>query len=260
MSLEGKVALVTGGGRGIGKALALGLARQNCKVVVASTTMANNLSVANAIEEAGGESLPLLTDVASEDSVKRTVEQVLGRFDRLDILVNNAALKTGFFPQQSRALVDVPLPQWQRMLDVNVTGSLLCARYCVLAMSKNGSGSIINLTSGASLAPRAGDGVYSMTKAAINIITKVMAEELKDRNIAVNAIMPGFTPAQGTDLSRLGPETRGRAVKPDTSLPLVIYLASQEPVTVTGQIIDALEWNQSHSFGGIEKWSVAAPP
>ena len=87
-----------------------------------------------------------------------------------------------------------------------------------------------------------------------------MAEELKERNIAVNAIMPGFTPAEGADLSRFGPDTRRMAVKPDTSVPLVIHLASQEPLTVTGQIIDALEWNQLHGFGGTEKWSVAAMP
>src|SRR4051812_37544332 len=117
---RGRVALVTGGGRGIGKAIAVGLAGAGYRVVVASTTQANNEAIAEEIRAGGGEALAVELDVSDEASVARVVDETLDRFGRIDVLVNNAGLKGGHFPAEQRRLVDVSLDRWRRMFAVNV--------------------------------------------------------------------------------------------------------------------------------------------
>jgi NAD(P)-dependent dehydrogenase (short-subunit alcohol dehydrogenase family) len=255
---QGRVALVTGAGRGIGKAIALGLAHAGYGVVVASTTQPNNQAVAEEIHACGGRALALELDVGVEGSVDRAVEQALAHFGRLDVLVNNAGLKGGYFPADRRQLADVPLDRWRRMFAVNVEGPLRCAQRCVPAMRAAGAGSIINLGSGAARRDEAGGGPYAASKAALEAVSRTLAAELCADHIAVNTILPGSTQTEHTDLSQLRPGQAERIVKTATCVPLIRFLARQREAQTTGQTIDALAWNIEHDFGGREVWGVLA--
>lgn len=253
---DGKVAFITGAGRGIGKALALGFAREGYCVVVSSTTASRNEVVADTIRENGSDALPITLDVVDEDGVKRAVAQTLDKLGRIDVVINNAGLKSGFVPKDQPNIWDLSLPIWRRMLDVNVTGAFLCARECAQHMVAQKHGAIINVTSGAGNHPR--NGIYSISKAALNMVNGVFALELKEHNVSVNALMPG-----GTDVREWNPgdpplEPRPNMMKPQTSLPVALFLAEQDPIEVTGEIIDVLAWNEAHGLGGREVWASGA--
>jgi NAD(P)-dependent dehydrogenase (short-subunit alcohol dehydrogenase family) len=255
---EGRVALVTGGGRGIGKVIALGLAGQGYRVVVASTTTANNEAVVEEIQASGGEALAVELDAGVEASVAAMVEHALTRFGRIDVLVNNAGLKGSFFPPDERRLEAVSLDRWRRMFAVNVEGPLLCMQHCLPAMREAGAGSIINIGSGSALRDEEGGGPYAATKAALHAFTRTLANELRSAHIAVNAILPGNTQTEHTDLNNLRPGQANSMLKTATCVPLTLFLAGQREAEVTGQLINALEWNAEHGLGGREVWGVFA--
>lgn len=256
MAVDGKVAFITGAGRGIGRALALGFAREGYRVVVASTTMARNRAVAEEIGALGGESLPMELDVSQEANVKAAVRQARERFGHIDVLINNAALKPGSMPRDARFFKDLALPVWERMFEVNVKGVFLCTRECVNFMIEQKWGRIVNVTSGAGANGRPGESLYASSKAALNAMTRVLAAEVEEHNIAVNAITPGFTRTEEMDVERLPPQQRSQVLKTETSVPLILHLASQDPIETTGQIVDALEWNVAHGLGGREVWGL----
>src|SRR5438045_578191 len=131
MKADAPTVFVTGAGRGIGKALALGFADAGYRVAVGSTTMERNEAVANAIAQRGGEAVPIGIDVGEEDSIADAMDQVLGHFDRLDVLVNNAALKPGFVTAEEKLLKDLSLATWNRILDVNIPRPFLLSRGAV---------------------------------------------------------------------------------------------------------------------------------
>ena len=250
MTGVGRVAFITGSGRGIGKALALGFSRNSYQVVVASTTAANNDAVTSEIEADGGEALSIPLDVSQEDQVKRAFAQAVARFGRVDVLINNAGLKGGHMPPDGRMLKDGPFANFWRIFEVNVAGAFLCSREAAQLMVEQGRGSIINISSGA----RPGDGPYSASKAALNALTLTMAAELKDQNVAVNAIYPGATQLERPSTFRPASASQPKRVKIDTTLPLALYWAAQDPIDETGQIVDALAWNEAHGLGGWERW------
>lgn len=258
MAVDGKVAFITGGGRGIGKALALGFGREGYEVVIASTTAGRNEAVADLVRESGGEALPVEVDVTREEDVKRAVAQTLDRFGRIDVLINNAGLKQGAIPSEQRLLKDLSLSPWRRMLDVNVTGPFLCARECAGPMIAQGGGCIINISSGAGSSGREGNGPYAASKAALNMITTVLALELREHNISANALLPGFTAVEGTRLDRANPGRGPAPVRPETCGPVCLFLAAQDPIQVTGEFINVLRWNEEHGFGGQDVWSALA--
>jgi NAD(P)-dependent dehydrogenase (short-subunit alcohol dehydrogenase family) len=186
------------------------------------------------------------------------VEQAYARFGRLDVLVNNAGLKGGFFPPDRRQLFNVPLDRWRRMFAVNTEGPLLCAQHCVPLMREAGAGSIINISSGAATRVQEGGGPYSASKAALDALTRTLAAELRPSRIAVNGITPGNTQTEHTDITRLRPGQADTMVKTGTSVPLVLFLAGLREAEVTGQIINAPQWNLENGFGGRERWGVLA--
>lgn len=253
-----RVAFVTGAGRGIGRALALGFGREGYVVVAGSTTAARNQAVAQEIKAEGGEALAVELDVSQEDSVRWAVDQALLRYARVDVLINNAALLGTFIPTDRRHVKDLPADVWRRMLDVNVTGALLCSQACASAMMDQRAGSIINVSSSAATQFRETESFYGATKAALDAVTKILALQLKPYNVAVNAILPGSTFTGQQDPATLSSERRARMLRPETSLPLALFLASQDPLQVTGEIIDVLEWNQTHGFGGQEVWGLVS--
>jgi len=183
--LSGKVALVTGGGRGLGEHIALALAEAGADVALAGRNLPNLRRVANRVQEMGRKALAVKADVRREREVSRMVERVQRRFGRIDILVNNAGII------HRGPSLEVPLKTWQDVLDTNLTGPFLCMRACQPIMARQGKGAIINLSSVAGLFGRANLASYCATKAAIANLTRALAIEWAPYGIRVNAIAPG---------------------------------------------------------------------
>jgi 3-oxoacyl-[acyl-carrier protein] reductase len=240
--LAGKVALITGAGRGFGRAIALTFAREGARVAVNyRSSRAGAEEVVAEVERLGAEAIALRGDVALEDDVKALIAGTLRRFDRLDILVNNAGIMV------RGPLLQMPDDQGRRMFDVNVMGTLLCSRHALPPMIEQKGGRIINLSS--QLAQRAvgggGFAAYAATKGAIESLTRALAAEVGAHGITVNAIAPGGIE---TDMSRdvMTPEYRARRL---AELPLrrfghvddvaycAVILASDDAGYLTGQIL-----------------------
>jgi 3-oxoacyl-[acyl-carrier protein] reductase len=240
--LVGKVALITGAGRGFGRAIALAFAREGARV--AANYLGSQAGAEAVVAEAGRlgvEAVALRGDVAREDDVKALVAATLERFGRLDVLVNNAGIMV------RAPMLAVPAEECRRMFDVNVTGTMLCSRHALPAMIERKGGRIINLSS--QLAQRAvgggGFAAYAATKGAIESLTRALAAEVGAHGITVNAIAPGGIE---TDMSRdvMTEEYRTRRL---AELPLrrfggvddvaycAVVLASDEAGYLTGQIL-----------------------
>ena len=193
MKLTDKVAIVTGAGRGIGRATAERLAEAGARVVVADVDAVSAAAVASAIEGAGGGAIGVPVDVANEADAERMAQVALERFGRIDALVNNAGI--GLYT----SLLETTLEQWNQVLAVNLTGIFLCSKYCISAMVESGGGSIVNIASVRALATTARTTAYTATKGAVIALTKAMATELGDDGIRVNCVLPG---AIDTDMMR----------------------------------------------------------
>ena len=254
---DSPVVIVTGGGRSIGKALALGFGREGYRLAVASPTQSRNEAVAKEILDAGGEALPVQLDVSQEQAVDDVVNRLVQQFGRLDVLVNNAALKPGFVPAEQRLLKDLPLATWQRVLDVNITGAFLCAKACANVMIPQGRGSIINVSTLSAVNPREGEPAYAVTKAALNMLTKVQAMEVGKLGIAVNCMAVTYS-LNEEEAARMAPQQRSRAMKPEAWVPIALHLARVNPSEASGEIFNAREWNAANGHGGPEVWSWGA--
>src|SRR5579863_7760689 len=182
MRFDGKVAIVTGAGQGIGEAYAHALAEEGAAVGVADLNTAQAERVAQEIEAKGGTSLGCTVDVADSESTASMAADVINRFGGIDLLVNNAAIYHGM---KIESLLTVDLDYYQHFLNVNLNGALLCTRACYESMTERGEGAIVNQSSTA--AWMAG-GYYSISKAALNSLTICLAAELAPRGIRVNGI------------------------------------------------------------------------
>jgi 3-oxoacyl-[acyl-carrier protein] reductase len=240
--LTGKVALITGAGRGFGRAIARAFAREGARV--AANYLASRAGAEAVVAEAerlGAEAVALRGDVAREDDVKALVAATVERFGRLDVLVNNAGIMV------RAPMLAVPAEECRRMFDVNVIGTMLCSRHALPHMVEGKGGRIINLSSQLAQRPVGGGGfaAYAATKGAIESLTRVLAAEVGVHGITVNAIAPGGI---DTDMSRdvMTPEYRARRL---AELPLrrfgsvddvaycAVVLASDEAGYLTGQIL-----------------------
>lgn len=192
--LEGKVAIVTGASRGIGKATALALASQGAAVVVnyASSSGAADAVVAE-ITGMGGQAIAVNADVSQEAAVEAMVAQTIAQFGRIDVLVNNAGIT------RDTLLLRMKLEDWQAVIDLNLTGVFLCTRAVSKVMLKQKSGRIINITSVAGQMGNPGQSNYSAAKAGVIGFTRTVARELASRGITVNAVAPGFIATDMTD-------------------------------------------------------------
>ncbi len=247
MTLEGRVAVVTGGSRGIGRAICLGLAGAGARVVVASRTEVDQSAgtefsrygsgtiheTAEMINAAGGAALALKCDVARAEELKHLIETTLERFGRIDVLVSNAGIDC----ESPLAELDVDL--LDRCLAVNVRAPLLLCKFALPAMiAQNSGGSIFAITSGSARAYRLGRVGYSMSKAALERAFLSLAEELRPSNIAVNLLGPGRV---DTWMNRNGdwPGTGHiPMVPPETIIPAAVWLAQQRAETFTGQVAE----------------------
>lgn len=235
--LIGKVALVTGAGRGIGRACALALATEGATVVVnysRSTTAAE--AVVAQIEAGGGEAVALKADVSRPDEVDALFEAVLSKYGRIDALVNNAGIT------RDGLLLRMKLSDWQQVLDLNLTGSFLCLKAAAKVMLKQRSGRIVNISSTSGVAGNAGQANYSAAKAGVLGLTRSAARELGSRGITVNAVAPGFIATEMTDHLKLDPVLAqvplGRVGQPEEVAGLVRFLCADPAAAyITGQVL-----------------------
>src|ERR671914_735855 len=240
--LKGKVAIVTGAGSGIGRALARRLAADGAGVVIADLSN-YDIAAAEIAKATGARTLGLQTDVSNEKEVDRMAAETVKAFGRIDILVNNAAV---FSSIKLKPFEEISVAEWRKVMDVNILGVALCCRACVSHMRKAGGGRIINLASGAPI-----KGVplflhYISSKGAVIAMTRGLARELGKDGITVNSLAPGFTLSENVAKDPVhvqqGERTRmTRAIQrdetPDDLVGAVSFLASADAAFITGQTL-----------------------
>jgi NAD(P)-dependent dehydrogenase (short-subunit alcohol dehydrogenase family) len=240
--LSGKLAIVTGGSRGLGRAICLGLARAGADIVVASRGLEACQAVAREVETLGRQALPVACDMASWSDIEQLTERALDRFGRCDVLVNNAGVT-----QTPHAMGDSPAALFDAIYGVNVKGPMHLA--CLLAprMAEQGGGSIVNVISMGALRPGGYLGLYCSSKAALKALTRSMAEEWAPLGVRVNAIAPGpFQTEMLDDLEKSSPgftemsagvTLQKRVAQPEEIVGPVLFLASRAASFVTAQTL-----------------------
>ena len=241
--LEGRVAIITGGGKGIGKVYAQEFARAGAKVVAADIDGEAAEAVAAGIVRGNGEALGLKTDVSDEASAHAMAKAAVERFGGIDILINNASL-ISVLPR--RSWLEIPIEEWDRVMAVNLRGLFLCARAVLPAMKARGRGKIVNISSS-----RVWDGTpnrlhYTTSKAGVIGFTRALARELGELKITVNAVTPGMTLSETQVATTSGnyAATRsvGRAIErdqyPEDLVGTVMFLSSPASDFITGQTVN----------------------
>ena len=239
-SLKGKVALITGASRGIGQAVAIGLAQAGADIAIASRKLPDLEKVAEQVRKTGRKCLPVAAHVARVEEINNLVGQVMAEYGKIDILVNNAATN----PTMASAM-DVDERAWDSIMNLNLRGLFFLSQAVARLMKEKGGGKIINISSIAGISPDLLP-VYSISKAGVIMATKVMAQQWAQHNIRVNAVAPGLTKTRfsealwnNPDILKLamGKTPMARVAEPEEMVGAVIYLASDASSYVTGQVI-----------------------
>jgi 3-oxoacyl-[acyl-carrier protein] reductase len=239
LKLVGKVALITGAAQGIGKAVALLLARHGADIVVADINLEKAEETAKEIEALSREAMAVKVDVANLDQVERMVEAILEKFGKIDILVNNAGIA------RDKLVLRMTEEDWDAVLNINLKGTFHCTKAVVRHMSKQRSGKIVSIASVVGEMGNAGQANYAASKAGVIGFTKTIAREFAQRGINVNAIAPGYIETPMTDalpekakeeLKRLIPTER--LGKPEDVAEAVLFLVSEASSYITGQVLN----------------------
>ena len=240
-SLDGKVAIVTGGSRGIGQAIAEGFAEMGARIVLASRKAEALEEVRKGIEAAGGEAYVIPTHMGDMEGINRLVQGTLDKYGTIDILVNNAATNPIFCGTD-----EVEQAAFDKIMDVNVKGLFFLTQQVGRVMCEKGSGSVVNVSSEAAFCPTPFLGVYSVSKSAVNMLTKVFAQEWGPKGVRVNAIAPGLVKTHFSEAlwgneailqAALTSIPLGRIAEPEEMVGLAIFLASDASKYVTGQVV-----------------------
>jgi 3-oxoacyl-[acyl-carrier protein] reductase len=239
LKLTGKVALVTGAAQGIGKAVALLLARHGADIVVSDINLEKAEETAKEIESIGPKAMAIKVNVASLNDVERMVEAVLKKFGKIDILINNAGIT------RDKLILRMTEDDWDIVLNVNLKGTFNCTKAVVRHMAKQRSGKIVSIASVVGEMGNAGQVNYAASKAGVIGLTKTIAREFAQRGINVNAIAPGYIETPMTEvlsdkvkeeLKRLIPMER--LGKPEDVAETVLFLVSEESNYITGQVLN----------------------
>ncbi len=238
--LEGKIVLIAGGGRGIGRTLALAFARAGAEVAVVSRTLAELERVVQEIDRCGRQGLAVKADLTQRVEVEQMVERVLRKFSRVDVLVNCAATNL------MRPLLELSEERWEQILNTCLKSYFLCSQAVGRKMKERQGGCIINLASAAAQKATPGMGAYCVAKAGVVMLTRVLALELAPYNIRVNAIAPGVVRTSFSEPLWSNPELLqkvlppiplGRIAEPEDLVGLALFLASDASSYITGQTI-----------------------
>jgi NAD(P)-dependent dehydrogenase (short-subunit alcohol dehydrogenase family) len=239
--LSGKVALVTGGGKGIGRAIALGLAEAGADVVLASRKLPDLEAVAQEISRLGKKALPVVANLRRTSEIDALVEKAAGEFGHIDILVNNAATNLGY-----GSVFDIDEKFWDVVMELNLKGCFFLSLAVGRMMRERGGGAIINVASQGGIRPSLGLGAYSISKAGLIMLTQVLAQEWGQYKIRVNTIAPGTVKTRFSEVRWKNPEVSKLLVKdlalrgfgePDEMANAAIFLASDASSYMTGQTI-----------------------
>ncbi|HEX2386066.1 MAG TPA: YciK family oxidoreductase [Candidatus Binatia bacterium] len=234
--LSGKVTLVTGSSRGIGRAVALAYAKEGAKVFLCARNEAELERAASEIRAAGGEAAFAAIDLARDGAGERLVREVEHRYGALDVLVNNAGILGPRAP-----IATYPIDAWEEVIHINVTSTFAVTQAALRLMMARRQGSIINISSGVGRIGKARWGAYAVSKFAVEGLTQVLADELKDWNIRANAVNPGGT-RTAMRAEAYPEEDPGTLPTAEEITPVFIYLASEQSAAITGQSLDARRW------------------
>ncbi len=277
MGVEGKVVLITGAARGMGREYTRGFLKEGARVIATDLTWQPSGASSDDLDFAAElkDNPNVMTDVMDitlQAHIDRVFERAMDRFGTIDVIVNNAGMRQRdlYPPHGQITVLETDVNDWQRMFDTHVFGTLRVIKRFTEPMLAQRRGSIINVCSGMiqNQTGTSREGAYQPAKAALAVMTIYLSTELKPYNIAANVILPGHTRTTGSDeqesMRREMREREGHAggyvpvrVRPDNVVPLALFLAEQDADGTTGQIISALQWNQEHELGGIETWGYA---
>lgn len=246
--MEGKVVLITGASRGIGKALAVGFASTGATVVASARTTQAGSGVAQGsleetvkqIRDSGGKALHFPCDVTSEEQVKALVDSTVAEAGPIDVLVNNAGITV------NGLITELGVAEFEEVLKVNVVGTFLVCKYVVPGMMERRAGSIINISSRSAIWDQENTLVYGASKAALDRFTRNLAMDMKSYNIAVNALGPGLVESEMTRNWDPSLDPWGRMPSPaEEVLPATLWLAQQDASSFTGQVVHRDEFRQT---------------
>ncbi len=250
--LDGKVAIVTGGGRGIGKAIAEGYVQEGCRVVV--TAARERREIDSFVTAWGkGKALALLADVTEYRACEGVISETVSRFGRIDVLVNNAGrgmkyVSPTFMTEPTRFWETDP-ETWKMVIDTNVNGPFFMARAAMPHLLRQKSGAIINVTMSYETMKRRGFSPYGPSKAALESDTIIWAQDLEGTGITMNEILPGGATETGMIPSGISADIRSRLLKPEIIVPVAVFLASDEGRRITGRRLTATEWSLDKADG-----------
>ena len=236
--LRGKVALITGGSRGIGKAVATAYAREGAGVFICARKEADVQKTVAEIESFGARAQGGAGDVGKIEDAQRMVQSAAAQFGRIDIIVNNASLLGPRVP-----VANYPVATWEEVLRVNLIGPFLMIQEALQVMIPQRQGSIINVSSGVGRIGRARWGAYAASKFGVEGLTQIVADEVRESGVRANAINPGPTRTEMRAFA-YPKEDPLTLPTPDAIVPVFIYLASDDSASVTGQSLDAQDWSR----------------
>jgi len=249
LTLAGKSAVVTGGGSGLGREVVLEYGAQGARVVVSSNVPEQDEAVAQACRDEGGVAIAVSADVRSEADVRALVERCVSEFGGIDVLVAAAGLDVRESKSpEDRYLRMLTLEQWNRVIETNLTGTFLSVREALAPMIAAGSGSIVTFSSGTVRFPNPGLAAYVSSKFGIEGLTKVLAQEVLEHGVRVNAIQPGGTTDTDFFPVWIGEEERAAMHRPSVIRALAAFLASDDSRFVTGRSLVATEWNKERGI------------